>query len=89
MDKPKKIDIPKNVSAFEFFKLKFDIPDTDIEIENISFKSMEQIYNMMREFAEIKCEEQRQLCFNQMKHQKFGFYKAKKEDTLNCESPVL
>jgi hypothetical protein len=43
----------------------------------------------MEEFAKIKCEKQRLICFNQMKHHKFGNYIAKKESILNAPQPEM
>ena len=34
-----------------------------------------------------KCAEQRQICADTGKHHKFGFYRYKKEEMLNAETP--
>lgn len=44
---------------------------------------------MLKEFAEIKCNEQKHLVFEECKHIKFGTYGAKKEKMLNAPTPKM
>jgi len=45
------------------------------------------VVRVMEEYTKLKCKEQREICFVQMKHWKFGQYKAKKEAILNAPEP--
>lgn len=52
-------------------------------------ESMEAMELALENYAEAKCEQQKELCFSVMKHQKFGWYKAKKKDVLEAPKPVF
>lgn len=55
-------------------------------------QSKQMILNLpeiLKEFAEIKCKEQRELVFKECKHIKFGTYGAKKDKILNAPTPEM
>ena len=52
-------------------------------------ESKEAVMEAMKIFAEAKCNEQRQICFDTTVHAKFGWYKAKKDSILNAPTPEL
>jgi len=52
-------------------------------------ESKEAVIEAMKEYANQKCEEQRQICFDATVHSKFGWYKAKKDSILNASTPEL
>lgn len=60
------------------------------ELFDLSFMTQEEqetIFKATALFAKGACKEQREICANTGKHQKFGLYQYKKDQMINAEEP--